>query len=151
MTDLAPRRLLPLLAASLLAGALTGTASAQTTAKPAPAATEEPALVLSPFEVTADEDNGYAATQTLAGTRIRTDLKDVGSAITVVTKEFMRDIGATDGSTLLNYTPNAEVAGTRGTYAGLGNGTSVDESATLRAPSTPASTFCSSIGMPSFS
>lgn len=90
--------------------------------------------MLSPFEVKAEEDSGYVATATLAGTRIRTDLRDVGSAITVITKEFMQDIGATDSATLLQYTPNAEVAGTRGTYAGLGNGTSVNEEANLRAP-----------------
>ncbi len=108
---------------------------AQTAAPAAPVAKkEEEVLVLSPFEVNASEDNGYQATQTLAGTRIRTDLKDVGAAISVVTKEFMQDIGATDNSTLLQYTTNAEVAGTRGTYAGLGNGTSVDETSTLRAP-----------------
>jgi len=95
---------------------------------------EEDVLVLSPFEVNAEEDNGYVATATLAGTRIRTDLKDVASAISVITKEFMQDIGATDNSTLLQYTTNAEVAGTRGTYAGLGNATSVDETGNLRAP-----------------
>jgi hypothetical protein len=104
----------------------------------APASTpptkEEEVLVLSPFEVNSAEDTGYAATQTLAGTRIRTDLKDVGSAISVITKEFMQDIGATGNDTLLQYTTNAEVAGTRGTYAGLGNGTTVDETAQLRAP-----------------
>jgi len=104
-----------------------------TPAKTAPAEGEE-VLELSPFEVKAEEDNGYQATQTLAGTRIRTDLKDVASAISVITKEFMKDVGATDSATLLQYTTNAEVAGTRGTYAGLGNATSVDESATLRAP-----------------
>lgn len=105
----------------------------------APAATpagteEEEVLQLSPFEVVADEDTGYVATSTLAGTRIRTDLRDVGSAISVITKEFMQDIGATNSGTLLQYTTNAEVAGTHGTYAGLGNGTSVDESGNLRAP-----------------
>lgn len=112
--------------------------SAQTTsASPGAASLEDnDILQLSPFEVTADEDTGYAATATLAGTRIRTDLRDVGSAISVVTKEFMKDIGATDNSTLLQYTTNAEVAGTRGTYAGLGNGTSVDETNALREPGT---------------
>ena len=34
----------------------------------------EPVLQLSPFEVTAEEDNGYKATSTLAGTRLRSDL-----------------------------------------------------------------------------
>src|SRR4249920_648094 len=66
--------------------------TAQTTA-PAAAPQNEDVLVLSPFEVSADDSRGYQATQTLAGTRIRTDLKDVGSAITVITKEFMQDIG----------------------------------------------------------
>src|SRR5205814_8770800 len=41
---------------------------------------------------------------------------------------------ATDSLSLLQYTTNAEVGGTQGTYAGLGNGTSVDESGNLRAP-----------------
>lgn len=105
----------------------------------APAATpakseKEEILQLSPFEVVAEEDSGYVATSTLAGTRIRTDLRDVGSAISVITKEFMKDIGATGNDTLLQYTTNAEVSGTRGTYAGLGNGTSVDETGSLRAP-----------------
>ena len=91
-------------------------------------------VTLTPFEVSTARDTGYQATDTLAGTRIRTDLRDVGAAISVVTKEFLKDVGATDSATLLQYTTNAEVAGTRGTYAGLGNGTSVDETATLRAP-----------------
>jgi len=97
-------------------------------------AEEEQVVRLSPFEVSTTRNIGYQATETLAGTRIRTDLKDVGSAITVLTKEFLQDIGATGNDTLLQYTTNAEVAGTRGTYAGLGNGTSVDETSNLRAP-----------------
>jgi hypothetical protein len=124
------------LALLVAATAMVNPVTAQTAvpaATPAEPAKEE-VLVLSPFEVTADEDSGYVATSTLAGTRIRTDLKDVGSAISVITKEFMKDIGATDNGTLLQYTTNAEVAGTRGTYAGLGNGTTVDETGTLRAP-----------------
>jgi len=103
-----------------------------TTAASAPE--DEAPIILSPFEVSTERDTGYQATETLAGTRIRTDLKDVGGALSVYTKEFLKDVGATDNATLLQYTTNAEVAGTRGTYAGLGNGTSVDETATLRAP-----------------
>jgi hypothetical protein len=95
---------------------------------------EDEAIELSPFEVTAAQDTGYQANDTLAGTRIRTELKDVGAALSVYTKEFLKDIGATDSATLLQYTPNAEVAGTRGTYAGLGNGSGVDETTNLRAP-----------------
>jgi outer membrane receptor protein involved in Fe transport len=95
---------------------------------------EEEVIVLSPFEVSATRDTGYQATETLAGTRIRTNLRDVASAISVVTEEFLRDIGATDSATLLQYTPSAEVAGTRGTFAGLGNATGVDESGNLINP-----------------
>jgi outer membrane receptor protein involved in Fe transport len=106
---------------------------AQTTpAAPATAPADDEIIQLSPFEVSASQDRGYQATQTLAGTRIRTNLADVGSAIQVVTKEFLRDVGATDTGTLLQYTTNAEVAGTRGTYAGLGNGQALDETDTLR-------------------
>jgi outer membrane receptor protein involved in Fe transport len=89
---------------------------------------------LSPFEVSSTRDTGYQATETLAGTRIRTDLKDVSASISVINKTFMDDIGATDSATLLQYTTNTEVAGTLGTYAGLGNGQSIDESGSLRAP-----------------
>src|SRR5262249_12689833 len=55
--------------------------------------------------------------------------------LSVYTKDFMNDIGATDNGSLLQYTTNTEVAGTLGTYAGLGNGTSVSEVGSLRAPS----------------
>jgi len=104
---------------------------AQTTPPPAPAAkdtSDEELVVLTPFEINTSKDTGYQATETLAGTRIRTDLKDVASSIQVVTKEFLQDIGATDNSTLLQYMTNAEVAGTRGNFAGVGRGTSLSNS-----------------------
>lgn len=110
-------------------------ATSTTSQAPASAAPEEEAtIVLSPFEVSSVRDTGYTATQSLAGTRIRTDLKDIGNAVSVITQQFMQDIGATGSDTLLQYTTNAEVAGTRGTFAGLGNGTTLDESSNLRAP-----------------
>src|SRR5690606_39133026 len=65
---------------------------------------EEPAFELNPFEVTATEGvSGYNAETTLAGNRLRTELRDIGSAVSVVTKEFLNDVGATDNSTLLQY------------------------------------------------
>lgn len=99
------------------------TAAAVGTAK-----ADEEVVVLSPFEVSAAKDTGYVATETLAGSRIRTDLRDVGSAISVVTKEFMQDVGATDNATLLQYTTNTEVGGTHGNYEGKGNGTTIYDS-----------------------
>ena len=107
--------------------------SSSTTSTTTPVADEE-ITKLSPFEVTTSKDTGYAATETLAGTRIRTNLSDVGASISVLTKQFLQDVGATDNSTLLQYTTNAEVAGTRGTYAGVGNGATVSEEDNLRSP-----------------
>lgn len=46
---------------------------------------------LSPFAVEAADSTGYQATSTLAGTRIKTNLKDLGASISVVTEEFMDD------------------------------------------------------------
>lgn len=85
-----------------------------------PDSAEEEVIVLSPFEVTATEDSGYVATTTLAGTRIRTTLRDIGSAVSVVTPEMLRDIGATDNESLLQYTASTEAAGVQGNFAGSG-------------------------------
>lgn len=84
-------------------------------------------VVLSPFEVTADSDVGYTASQTLAGNRLNTDLRDIGSAVSVVTKEFLQDVGATDNASLLQYTTGTEVSGYRGNFAGVGDAASLNE------------------------
>jgi len=72
---------------------------------------------LSPFTVEADETTGYMATTTLAGTRIKSDLKDVASTISVYTKEFLEDTGATNLQDLLVYTTGTEVAGLGGNFS----------------------------------
>ncbi|MEM9158005.1 MAG: TonB-dependent receptor plug domain-containing protein [Verrucomicrobiota bacterium] len=95
---------------------------------------EDEIFELSPFQVDGSQDDGYRATSTLAGSRIRTDLKDVGSAITVVTKEFLEDVGAIDNETLLAYTPSTEVGGTFGNYTGVGNGISINERGNFNNP-----------------
>ncbi|WP_309019073.1 TonB-dependent receptor plug domain-containing protein [Pelagicoccus sp. SDUM812003] len=97
---------------------------------------EDEIFELSPFEVTGDQDQGYRATSTLAGTRIRTDLKDVGTAISVYTEQFLDDIGATDNNSLLQYTTNAEAGGTQGTYLGYDGGATVNEGSALVSPQT---------------
>ena len=53
-------------------------------------------FTLSPFTIQASEESGYRATSTLAGTRLKTDLDDVGAAISVYTQELMEDLAATD-------------------------------------------------------
>ena len=119
----------------MLSPGLIAQTSPAETAPAAPASGEDEVVVLTPFEVRSDSDTGYVATETLAGTRIRTDLKDVASSISVVTKEFMNDVGATDNATLLQYTANAEVGGTRGNYSGLSIGkTTVADYTPLSSP-----------------
>ncbi|HMD60382.1 MAG TPA: TonB-dependent receptor plug domain-containing protein, partial [Opitutaceae bacterium] len=81
--------------------------------------------MLSPFVVDASEDKGnYKANSTLAGTRVRTDLKDVASAISVVTAQFLQDTGAKNAEDLLVYTPSTEVSGLRGNFSGVGGSAS---------------------------
>jgi hypothetical protein len=73
---------------------------------------------------------GYQATDTLAGTRIRTNLRDVGSSISVATKEFMRDIGATDSETLLQFMLGTEVGGSKGNFlvgSSVGDASTIDD------------------------
>ncbi len=72
---------------------------------------------LSPFSVLA-EDEGYRATTTLAGTRLNTQLKDIGSAIQVLTTELFEDTGATDAETILPYAISTEVGGEQGNFTG---------------------------------
>ena len=79
---------------------------------------EEEVYELSPFLIQDREVQGYLATTTLAGTRIKTQIKDVGASISVLTQEFMDDLGSTDAGTLLNYTLGTEVGGEQGIYAG---------------------------------
>jgi outer membrane receptor protein involved in Fe transport len=88
-------------------------------------------MVLSPFVVESSEDNGYLASATLAGTRVRTDLRDVASAISVVTQQFLQDTGAKNSPDLLVYTPGTEVTGIRGNFSGVaGNSVFVENTIT---------------------
>ena len=69
--------------------------AAQSSASPKPIPTEEAVTTLSPFEVRTEKDYGYVATNTLSGTRINSQVKDVGSQISIFNSEFIKDIGAT--------------------------------------------------------
>lgn len=108
-------------------------ASAQSTSED-PVDSEE-VVELSPFTVEADENIGYLATTTLAGTRIKTDLRDVGSAVSVVTREFMEDTGTTNED-LLVYTVSTEVGGAVGNFGGSALATA-DEGANRGARANP--------------
>lgn len=97
-----------------------GTARGQTA--PADNAPKDEIVVLSPFVVSTAEDAGYAARNTLAGTRIRTDLKDVGAAVSVFTAKFLQDTNSTNVEELFVYGTGLEVNGQGGNYLGRGDG-----------------------------
>lgn len=75
-------------------------------------------LTLNPFVITADDATGYTAANTLAGTRLNTPLNEVGTSISVVTREFLGDLAAHDSGTLLTNTVGTEVGGMDGNFAG---------------------------------
>ncbi len=114
-----PRSLLGAFVGLLLASSA---ADAQTTSAPA----KEEVVTLSPFTVNAEEDKGYRASSTLAGSRLKTSLKDLSGGIQVVTEQFLKDTGSTDSTRLLLYTTNTEVAGNDGNFSGNNGGTNDD-------------------------
>lgn len=93
----------------------------------------EEVFQLSPFEVSTEGTIGYLANNTLAGTRINSELQDIANAVQVVTQEFMDDVGATDLSELLIYTTNTEVAGVQGNASfGEDAGTDINQERSRR-------------------
>ncbi len=81
---------------------------------------EDEIFELSPFTIDEQENQGYQAASTLAGSRLRTPLRDVGSAVQVLTKELFDDTGATDANTVLSYSTNVEVGGFQGNFGNPG-------------------------------
>lgn len=94
----------------------------------------EDTIILTPFEVSSSKDVGYSASTTLAGNRLNTELRDVGNSISVVTEQFMKDVGATDNKTLLQYTAGTEVGSIQGNFTGGQIGQKADESGTFASP-----------------
>jgi len=84
----------------------------------------EETITLSPFSVSAPED-GYRPRNTLAGSRVRSDVREAVASVTVANdpasapvagggRQFLRDSGASSTEGLLTYTANTEVGGNRG-------------------------------------
>jgi outer membrane receptor protein involved in Fe transport len=84
------------------------TLGAQTAAAPVPSAKHDDEVVqLSPFQVVSDQ-NGYQALNTLSGTRLNSKLEDLGSSITVVTKQQMTDMALLDINDVFRYEASTE-------------------------------------------
>lgn len=73
---------------------------------------EEEVLQLSPFTVTTTRDQGYFAENTLAGSRLRMNIADLGASITVVTKQQMEDTASIDINDVFRYEANTEGSST---------------------------------------
>lgn len=121
----------------LASSGLLGQATAPTPADQTKTGREEEKIInLSPFVVTVEEDDGYRATSTLAGTRIRTNLRDIASSISAVTEEFLRDTASRNSEDLLVHTLGTEVGGLGGNFGGLGDGPTPSEQTSLLRPNT---------------
>jgi outer membrane receptor protein involved in Fe transport len=114
---------------------LAQTAPSAATTNPAASSPDDEVVALSPFEVKATSStDSYTAADTLAGNRLNTQLRDVGSSVTVYTGQFLKDLGATNNTSLLQYTVSTEVGGVYGNFAGTG------DSAALSEPDRPSQT-----------
>ncbi len=70
---------------------------------------------LSPFTVqTTEGSDGYHVTDTLAGSRLRANVKDIGAAITILSKDYMDDLGASDIMEVASFLPSTEAETTQG-------------------------------------
>lgn len=79
----------------------------------ATASTSEEVVKMSPFEVrTSDKDIGYYAENTLAGSRLNTNVGDLAAAITIVTKQQLVDTGSLNINDVFMYEANTEGANT---------------------------------------
>lgn len=68
---------------------------------------DEDVYELSPFEVNTSADVGYLANNTLAGSRLNTDLMKTPATISVFNQEFLNDLAALNTEDVLNYAVNA--------------------------------------------
>jgi outer membrane receptor protein involved in Fe transport len=68
-------------------------------------------VVLSPFEVSTERDQGYYAENTLAGSRLRSNIGDLAASISVVTKQQMTDTASIDMNDVFLYEANTEGTG----------------------------------------
>ena len=80
--------------------------SAQSTPVSGPA--EAPVIQLSPFVIDESKQTGWVATQTLGGSRMKTEFKDLAQPMEVLTMDFMRDLGVNSFEQALIYSTNVE-------------------------------------------
>lgn len=75
------------------------------------------AVLLNPFFVETGRDHGYAASATLAATRLNTPLRDIGSALSIYRRDLLTDLGVASHQELLIYALGIEAAGPAGNFS----------------------------------
>lgn len=112
------------LAARLTAAlvALTSVVSAQTSADSNLPPKDE-AIVLTPFAVSASQDKGYRASNSVSGSRIDTPIKDLPFALQAFTSDFISDINPHELFDIVRFSPGVTTrsgdfaAGNAGNYS----------------------------------
>ncbi len=96
-------RRIPILGALLVLLSFTGAFAQNTPVPAAPPSASNDVVELSPFAVDSSADKGYQAENTLAGSRLNTNLRDTPSSVSVFTKAFLEDLGLHQMENLIDY------------------------------------------------
>jgi outer membrane receptor for ferric coprogen and ferric-rhodotorulic acid len=103
-----------------------GAASAVPANRGNPTWRETPPVTLSVFEVTAEQDRGYAAASAMSGTQTNEQLANLPNSISVMTADFLADIAALDFFDAADFAVGAENIyndqGTQGAAIGTRSG-----------------------------
>ena len=83
---------------------LTATTSSGQTAAPRPVDSET--VQLSPFQVSAESVTGYAASETMSGSRVKTPIIDLPYSVNVLTNDFTKDFGMFELSDNITHVGN---------------------------------------------
>jgi len=106
-----------------LALALTLGLAAPLSAQTAPAASEDSdVVVLTPFTVNTEKDNGYTAVDSLAGGRTNTPIRVTPGAMSSLTRAFIDDLQLTNVQDALKWSLNAVPTSARNGMSGASGG-----------------------------
>lgn len=81
-------------------------ARAETASVARSASVPDAIVELNPFVISVNPDEGYAPTETLAGTRLKALTKDVPSALSIISTDMLADLGASNFNDVLDYLPS---------------------------------------------
>ncbi len=99
--------------ACLLLASAAGLLAQAVAPAPESARAVESAVVLSPFVITTDADDGYASTESASASRFRQKLKDIPQTISILSGQFLKDMGAVDLADIMPLLGGTISGGTR--------------------------------------